>query len=172
LGTQVALLAVAAVGCATGGSSAAPPTTESPPSWVVQTDVPAHAKASNGATADITFNGISWLLDSCGCAVVELTITGTSAQPFKYNDSFVTVGFGDGQQPWTHPEDAHRWGANPAANYTKINKLPPLRIGSVTAGQTAHGFAAFSVGSRHDLYVRVDDPDDVSDHEAGWQAPA
>jgi hypothetical protein len=128
-----------------------------------------HAKASNGATADITFNGISW---PGGLPVVELTITGTSTQPFKYLDSYVTAGYGDGPQPWTHPEDAHRVGANPGFKYEANNKLPPLGSGSVTAGQTAHGFVGFSLMSRHDLYVRVDDPDDVSDHEAGWQAPA
>lgn len=164
---ETALFATALMGCATNGSSAAP-TTESPPPYVFQAGVPIHAKSSNGATADITFNGVSW---PGGCPVVELTITGTSIQPFKYTESYVTAGYGDGPQPWTHPEDDHRYGGNPGMNYEAANKLPPLRTGSVTARQTAHGFVGFRLCTRHDLYVRVDDPDDVSNHEAGWQAP-
>lgn len=169
------MLALALAACATNGSSAAP-TTEHPPPYVGQVGVPIHAKASNGATADITFNGITWFPQGAGCSnnecpVVELTIAGTSTRPFKYSESFVTVGYGDGPQPWTHPDDDHRWGGLMDFNYQKVDKLPPLRVGSVTAGQTVHGFVGYWLGGRHDLYVRVDDPDDVSDIEAGWQAP-
>jgi hypothetical protein len=54
-------------------------------------------------------------------------------------------------------------------NYTAINKLPPLRMGVVNAGQTAHGFVAIGLGDAGDWYIEVTDPDDVSDIEAAWK---
>lgn len=163
-GIATALLGIAAAGC--GSDSAAAPTTEPPPPpYVGRVGVPVHAKASNGATADITLNSASWVGSG---ALVELTMRGTSPQPFKYYDEYVTAGYGGGPQPWTHPDDSNRWGANPAFNYSAINKLPPLGTGSVSSGQTAHGFVAISMGSRTDWYIEVADPDDVGNTEAGW----
>jgi hypothetical protein len=160
-------LAIALSGCATGGSVASPDT-QTPSPFVDQVGVPVHAKASNGATADITLNSVSWLPDTCNggggaernsCALLELTFAGTSPTPFKYNESFVTAAYSSGP----------RWGGSTGVNYTAINKLPPLRLGAVNAGQTAHGFVAIGLGDAGDWYIEVTDPDDVSDIEAAWK---
>jgi hypothetical protein len=64
-------------------------------------------------------------------------------------------------------------------DYTKINRLPPLRSGSVTTGQTGHGFVGFGCNlcGNHDLFIKMIDPD--TEHplspgpfavtEAGWK---
>jgi hypothetical protein len=143
---------------------------------VGQKGVPVHAKASNGATADVTFDGASWVPDNCvgarPCAVVELTIIGTSVQPFKFDESYVTGNYGGGPQPWTHPNESGRIGGDPIVDYVAINKLPLLRLGSVTKGQTKHGFVGIPLGSKTDCYIELADPDDVSNVEAGWLADA
>lgn len=59
-----------------------------------------------------------------------------------------------------------RWGGSTGVNYTAINKLPPLRLGSVSAGQTAHRFVAIGLGGAGDWFIEVTDPDDVGDIEA------
>jgi hypothetical protein len=64
------------------------------------------------------------------------------------------------------------WGADWNVNYLKLNKLPALRIGSVTAGKTVRGFVKYWLGGKADLYVEVVDPYNVNNIEAGWQAPA
>lgn len=95
------------------------------------------------------------------CNVIELTITGTSAAPFKYQDIYVVSGYGGGDQPFTHPTDDHWLGADFNVDYTKINKMPPLRSRSVTAGQIAHGFIGYGCNfcGNHDLHIKMIDPD-------------
>ena len=57
-----------------------------------------------------------------------------------------------------------------ASGPTPTDKLPPLRKGSVTAGQTAHGFIGYGLQSEGDLYIRFDDPDrGGTSAEAGWK---
>jgi hypothetical protein len=92
---------------------------------------------------------------------MELTFVRTSPTPFKYNESYVTAAYSSG--PF------NRWGGSTGVNYTSINKLPPLRLGSVSAGQTAHGFVAIDLGGAGDWYIEVDDPDNFGDVEAGWK---
>ena len=163
-GIAVAVVGISSVvGCASN-SPAQPTTTEPPPRYVGQVDMPVHAKASNGATADITLNGVSWIPERCAgalpCAVVELTFKGTSAQPFMYYEPYVTAGYGHGPQPWSHPNDSNRVGGDPMVNYAAINKLPPLRMGSV----------GIPLGGKATWYVEVADPDNVTNIEAGWHA--
>lgn len=45
-------------------------------------------------------------------------------------DRTVVSGYGGGDQPFTHPNDDHRLGGDYKVDYTKINKMPPLRSGS------------------------------------------
>jgi hypothetical protein len=161
-------LAIASSGCAPGGSLASPDATQTTSPFVDQVGVPVHAKASNGATADITLNSVSWLAGTChggggternSCAVLELTFAGTSPTPFKYNESFVPAAYSSGP----------RWGGSTGVNYTAINKVPPLRLGAANAGQTAHGFVAIGLGGAGDWYIEVTDPDNVGDIEAAWK---
>jgi hypothetical protein len=44
-----------------------------------------------------------------------------------------------------------------------------MRLGSVSAGQTGHGYVAIALGGAEDWYIEVTDPDDVSDIEAAWK---
>jgi hypothetical protein len=151
-----------------------------PPFPVGQIGKPVQAKSANGATADITLDSASWFPAGCAggwsCNVVELTITGTSPKPFAYNDIDIVAGYGGGDQPFTHPNDDHWLGADFNVDYTKINKLPPLRRGSVTAGQTAHGFIGYGLQSQGDVYVKFIDPDTETPNSsspsltvAGWK---
>lgn len=57
-------------------------------------------------------------------------------------------------------------------DYQKINKLPPPRSGSVTNGQTAHGFIGCGGNlNEGDLYIEFNDPDsNDTTPEAGWKA--
>jgi hypothetical protein len=80
---------------------------------------------------------------------------------FKYHESFVTASVGPGGSVV---------GGGPDIDYTAIHKLPSLRLGSVVAGQTAHGFVAIPIGGPPDhWYIEVTDPDNVGDTEAAWQ---
>ncbi|MEE6139572.1 hypothetical protein SKC41_24975 [Mycobacterium sp. 050128] len=176
------VLAAVAVAC----SSPAPPVAADPealPFPVGQLGTAIHAKAASGATADVTLNSATWLPAGCAggweCNVIELTIAGTSPRPFTYDDAYIVSGYGGGDQPFTHPNDDHWLGADYNVNYTKIGKLPPLRKGTVTAGQTAHGFIGYGCNlcGNHDLYIKMIDPD--TEHpltagpfgvvEAGWK---
>lgn len=179
---MVATLAVMAVGCSSHSRSSADPTTETPPFPIGRVGSPVHVKASSGATADVTLNSAAWFPAGCAggweCNVIELTITGTSAAPFKYQDIYVVSGYGGGDQPFTHPTDDHWLGADYHVDYTKINKMPPLRTGSVTNGQSAHGFIGYGCNlCDRNLYIKMIDPD--TKHplspgpfevvEAGWK---
>jgi hypothetical protein len=56
-------------------------------------------------------------------------------------------------------------------DYTKINKIPPLRTGSVANGQSAHGFIGYGCNMcQGSLYIKFCDPDQggTSD-DAGWK---
>jgi hypothetical protein len=134
-----------------------------------------HVKASSGATADIILNSAAWFPPSCAggweCNVIELTITGTSATPFNYNENYVVSGYAGGDQPWTHPTDAHWLGGDYKVDYTKINKMPPLRSGSVSNGQTPHGFIGYGCNMcQGNLYIKFDDPDQRgTTTDAGWK---
>ncbi|MFW0789640.1 hypothetical protein [Gordonia sp. CPCC 205333] len=148
--------------------------TEIPP-YVTSRGIPKSSKASDGSAADITFQSIWWKPENCGgswgCAVVELTVTGRSATPFAYNDSFVTVGYGGGSKPWTEPEDSNTVGGSTNLNYSSIGKVPPLRLGEVRQGQTIHGYVGFGLNGLErgtDLYIKVTDPADPENTEAGW----
>jgi hypothetical protein len=166
---------MSSAGCA-ADPPATPPPTEAPPSYVGQVALPVHARATSGATADITLNGATWVPAPCaggwGCAALEVTITNTSALPFKYSEDGVSASFGGGPQPWTHPEDSNLIGASTDVNYIAINKMPPLRRGAVPPGQSVHGFVGLGFGGGSDmrgtdLFVTMTDPDGGVD--AGWQ---
>ncbi|MGB6209352.1 hypothetical protein, partial [Mycobacterium sp.] len=105
---------IAACPCPTGSAE---PTSESPPFPIGQMGVPVHARAADGATADIIVDSATWLPPGCtthfaiptygsACTVVELTITGTSERFFEFNYVNIFAGYGGGNQPWTHPDDA------------------------------------------------------------------
>lgn len=175
------LAVAAAAACSTPSRSSADPATETPPFPIGTVGSPVHVKASSGATADVTLNSAAWFPAGCAggweCNVIELTITGTSAAPFKYQDIYVVSGYGGGDQPFTHPTDDHWLGADYQVNYAKINKMPPLRTGSVTNGQSAHGFIGYGCnGCRGDLYIKFQDPDTENPNSptpihtiAGWK---
>lgn len=182
LGLAIGLTALSlGAGCSSDDTVSAPTTTEPPPAYVGQVGAPVHARATNGATADITLNSLSWVPAPCaggwGCAVAELTIMNTSALPFKYTEDYVTSSYGGGSQPWTQPEDSTSVGVggSPQVNYVEINKVPPLRRGAVDPRRTVHGFVGFALdgGSNLDrgtaLFIKVSDPDSVENTEAGWQ---
>jgi hypothetical protein len=160
--------AAIAVTLAVVACSAAPRVTADPPQPppfpIGTVGSPVHVKENSGATADVTLNSAAWFPASCSggweCNVIELTITGTSATPFRYQDIYVVSGYGGGDQPFTHPNDDHWLRADYHVDYTKINKMPPLRTGSVTNGQSAHGFIGYGCNMcRGDLYIKFQDPD-------------
>ena len=140
--------------------------------------VPVHVRAAGGATADITVNSATWLPPGCashfaspagpGCNVVELTITGTSHRFFLFNQDHIFAGYGGGNQPWTHPDDAPR-PATFAVDYQRLHQMPPLQSGGLRDGQTAHGFVGFAMPTGGDLYITINDPAQPASYtEAGW----
>jgi hypothetical protein len=169
-------VAIAACSCPTG---LADPTSESPPFPIGQMGVPVHARAADGATADITVNSATRLPPGCashfanptgdsGCSVVELTITGTSEHFFEFNQVNMFAGYGGGNQPWTHPDDAPQ-PATSAVDYQRLDKMPPLESGGLHDGQTAHGFVGFVMPTGGDLYITINDPAQPAPYtEAGW----
>lgn len=125
---------IAACSCPT---ASADPTSESPPFPIGQMGVPVHARAADGATADITVDSATWLPPGCtthfavptpdsACNVVELTITATSHRFFLFDQSYIFAGYGGGNQPWTHPDDAPQ-PATLAVDYRRLDKMPPLQ---------------------------------------------
>ncbi|BBZ49095.1 hypothetical protein H7H82_15090 [Mycobacterium heidelbergense] len=165
------------------GSSPAPRVAADPqptPFPVGQLGTLMHAKAAGGATADVTLNSAAWFPPGCAggwsCNLIELTITGTSAMPFKYDEIYVVAGYGGGEQPFTHPNVDHWLGGSYHIDYRAINKMPPLRTGSVTNGQSAHGFIGYGLQDEGDLYVKMIDPDTENPYaqpfgvvEVGWK---
>jgi hypothetical protein len=58
-------------------------------------------------------------------------------------------------------------------DYQQINKAPPLRSGTVTKGQTAHGFIAYDgTVKQGDVYIEFSDPNAPAAPTplAGWKA--
>lgn len=154
-----------------------PPATETTPPYVGHPGTPVHATSTTGATADITLNTLTWIPHNCagssGCALLDLTLTGTSSQPFRYDETSVIGGFApSGTTPWTDFRHGNYLGADPTVDYAKAGKLPPLRMGAVTSGQVVHGFVGISLNSRADALFEVVDPGDADNVEAGWQVPA
>jgi len=100
--------------------------------------------------------------------VVELTITGTSHRFFQFDQNYIFAGYGGGDQPWTHPDDAPR-PATLAVDYQRLHKMPPLQAGGLHDGQTAHGFVGFAMPTGGDLYITLNDPQQPTPYtEAGW----
>ena len=176
-----ATLAIMAAACSSPRRSSADPTPQPPPFPIGQMGSPVHVRESSGATADVTVNSAAWFPAGCAggweCNVIELTITGTSAAPFKYNESYVVSGYGGGDQPFTHSNDDHWLGGDYRVDYTKINKIPPLRTGSVANGQSAHGFIGYGCNMcQGNLYIKFQDPDTENPNSrapittvAGWK---
>lgn len=141
--------------------------------------VPLHARSAGGATADITVNSATRLSPGCashfanaagdpGCSVVELTITGTSEHFFEFDYVNMFAGYGGGNQPWTHPNDAPQ-ASTLAVDYRRLDKMPPLQAGGVHDGQTAYGFVGFVIPPGGDLYMTINDPENHGNYtEAGF----
>src|ERR1700736_4812917 len=100
-------VAISACSCPTG---LADPASESSPFPIGQMGVPVHARAADGATADITVDSATWLPPGCAshfanptygsaCNVVELTITGTSERFFQVNHLYIFAGYGGFARP-------------------------------------------------------------------------
>ncbi|OBG90811.1 hypothetical protein A9X05_12090 [Mycobacterium sp. E3298] len=169
-------VAIAAYSCPVGSADPAP---ENPPFPIGQLGVPAHARAADGATADITVDSATRLPPGCashfanpasdpGCTVVELTVTATSHQFFQFDRDHVFAGYGGGDQPMTHPDNAPE-PATPAVDFQRFDKMPPLQSGGLHDGQTAHGFVGFVMPTGGDVYITVNDPAQPAPYtEAGF----
>lgn len=141
--------------------------------------VPVHVQAASGATADITVNSATWFPPGCtshfasptpgsACNVVELTITATSHRFFKLDQHYMFAGYGGGNQPWTHPDDAPQ-PSTLAVDFRRLDKMPPLVTGGLHDGQTAHGFVGFAMPTAGELYLTINDPEQPAPYtEAGF----
>ena len=177
-GIVVAAVAVVIAACSCPSGSA-DPTSESPPFPIGQMGMPVHARAADGATADITVNSATWSPPGCtthfanptngsACSVVELTITATSHRFFQFDQRYIFAGYGGGNQPWTHPEDTPQ-PATLAVDYQRLDKMPPLQAGGLQDGQSAHGFVGFTMPTGGDLYITINDPAQPAPYAvAGW----
>jgi hypothetical protein len=68
-------------------------------------------------------------------AVVDLTLTGTSAIPFHYTEDYVTYTYGTTYAG----DDGNITGGDPMFDFTPFLPPNPLRVGDLVNGQTVRG---------------------------------
>ncbi|OBA59982.1 hypothetical protein A5647_15760 [Mycobacterium sp. 1100029.7] len=131
-----------------------------------------HVTEYSAATADVTLNNATWVSSGCsgsgGCNVVEFTIVGKSDAPFTYSQTSLTAA----STPWRQDPYRDTQGGSSLVDYQQINKMPPLRSGTVTNGQTAHGFIAYDGSVKQgDVYLEFNDPNAPAAPSplAGWK---
>jgi hypothetical protein len=176
IGTPVsatlAMLLVISAGATAPHGNADPTPTQSPfPTGKSGTSI--HVTEYSAATADVTLNNANWISSGCsasggGCNVIELTIVGKSDTPFSYSETYVTAA----STPWRQDPYRDIQGGASTMNYQTINKMPPLRSGTVTNGQTAHGFIAYGSDVKQgDVYIEFSDPNAPAAPTplAGWK---
>ena len=158
--------------CATAPHGTADPTTQQSPFPTGKSGTTIHVTEYSSATADVTLNNATWVSSGCsgggGCNVIELTIVGKTDTSFNYSQTYVTAA----SSPWRQDPSRDIQGGSSMVDYQKINKMPPLRAGSVTNGQTAHGFIAYDANVHQgDVYVEFNDPDAPAAPTplAGWK---
>jgi hypothetical protein len=156
----------------TAPRAAADPTAQQSPFPTGKAGSTIHVTEYSTATADVTLNNATWVSSGCygggGCNVIELTIAGKSSAPFSYAQTSVTAA----SSPWRQDPNRDIQGGSSMVDYQKINKVPPLRSGSVTDGQTAHGFIAYDgTINQGDVYIEFSDPDAPAAPTplAGWK---
>ena len=164
------LLAITA--CATAPHGNADPTTQQAPFPTGKSGTTIHVTEYSSATADVTLNNANWISSGCsgggGCNVIELTIVGKSDTPFSYSETYVTAA----STPWKQDPYRDIQGGSSSIDYQAINKMPPLRSGTVTNGQTAHGYIGYDGNVKQgDLYIEFSDPKAVAAPTplAGWK---
>nr|WP_297796251.1 hypothetical protein [Mycobacterium sp.] len=165
------LLAITA--CATAPLGTADPSPQQSPFPTGKSGTTIHVTEYSTATADVTLNNASWISSGCsagggGCNLIELTIVGKSDTPFSYSETSVTAA----STPWRQDPYRDIQGGSPLVDYQKVNKTPPLGSGSVTNGQTAHGFIGYDGDVKQgDVYVEFSDPKAVAAPTplAGWK---
>jgi hypothetical protein len=169
---RAALAATLAItACATAPNGNADPTTQQSPFPTGKSGDTIHVTEYSTATADVTLNNATWV-SGCsgggGCNVIELTIVGKSDSPFTYSQTSVTAA----SSPWRQDPYRDTQGGSSMVNYQQINKTPPLRSGTVTNGQTAHGFIAYDgTVKQGDVYIEFNDPNAPAAPTplAGWK---
>jgi hypothetical protein len=164
------LLAITA--CATAPQGNADPTPQQSPFPTGKSGTTIHVTEYSSATADITLNNANWISSGCsgsgGCNVIELTIVGKSDAPFSYGETYITAA----SSPWRQDPYREIQGGSSTVDYQKINKTPPLRSGTVTNGQTAHGFIGYDGNVKQgDFYIEFNDPNAPAAPTplAGWK---
>jgi hypothetical protein len=165
------LLAITA--CATAPHGNADPTTQQSPFPTGKSGTTIHVTEYSTATADVTLNNATWISSGCsggggGCNVIELTIVGKTDAPFNYSETYVTAA----SSPWRQDPYRDIQGGSSSVDYQKINKTPPLRSGSVTNGQTVHGFIGYGGNvNQGDVYIEFNDPNAPAAPTplAGWK---
>lgn len=153
---------------------ASPPAPALPPGaprYAALIGQPKSVTDSTGATAQVTLNGVRFVprpwgsVPDAAYVLVDLTITGTSAKPFTYNESYVVSGYND-SNGWTVPENS--WGGDPQFDYTPYLPPNPLRLGQVSAGQTVRGLVAISSSLDTNYLIAVVDTH-TADPFAVWR---
>jgi hypothetical protein len=158
---SAAIGALTITACATAPLSSADPTTSQSPFPTGKSGTTIHVTEYSAATAGITVNNANWISSGCtssggGCTVIELTIVGRSDAPFSYSEAYITAS----STPWKQDPNRETQGGSSTVDYQRINKTPPLRSGTVTNGQTAHGYIAYdsSYVKQGDVYIEFSDP--------------
>lgn len=165
-------MAVAALLITAAPHAAADPTTEQAPFPTGKSGTTIHVTEYSAATADVTLNNATWISSGCssagGCNVIEVTIVGKSDTPFAYSEKTLTAA----STAWRQDPYRETEGGSSLVDYQQINKMPPLRSGSVGNGQTAHGYIAYDGSVKQgDVYIEFNDPNAVAAPTplAGWK---
>lgn len=166
-GSVCAISLVLAAGCAGSSGSAstqdvAPDASQSghntaPPSPTAPADAgflgqPKTVTEPDGSQARVTLNGVAYKPNPNGdvstmLAVVDLSFTGVSAKPFRFQETDVYFSFSDQGSPYTHAGDDHLNGPDPTEDYTPYGPVQPLRSGSVAMGVTRRGLIILRMGT-------------------------
>jgi len=160
------------IACAAVPHANADPTPSQSPFPTAKSGTSIHVTEYNSATADVTVNNANWISSGCsgggGCNVIEVTIVGKSDASFAYSQTYIAAA----STPWRQDPYRDIQGGSSTVDYQAINKTPPLRSGTVSNGQTAHGYIAYDSNvPQGDVYIEFNDPNAPAAPTplAGWK---
>ncbi len=131
-----------------GSNSSATPPPSAPaaapaPAAAAVLGQPKTVSTPEGSSATVTLKKVSYVaLPNDGLqelAVIDLSLTGTSAVPFHYSESNVVFSYATAASAYTDPDNTNVYGSSPTEDYAPYVPPNPLRVGSVARGKTVEG---------------------------------
>lgn len=146
--------------------------------------VPIPVTDNTGASATFTLNNVRYApVSGSGqtgeLVIVDITVTGTSSAPYKFSESALVMYYlndsNESDPAYSHQYDRLAFGPNHTEDYTPFLPPQPLRVGSVTAGQSKRGLVILRPGSVQHPYILFvassGDSGGPADRQAQWVLP-